>query len=106
MKLTISKSKNTASFYVQKSIRKENGTSTTITIEKLGTIDEVRTKANGMDPYQWAQEYVNELNRMEYEQKKEIIIPYSPSKLLTKGVQKSYNWGKVVAQKAGTHVVP
>ena len=98
MKLTISKSKNTASFYVQKSIRKENGTSTTITIEKLGTIDEVRTKANGMDPYQWAQEYVNELNRMEYEQKKEIIIPYSPSKLLTKGVQKSYNCGYLFLQ--------
>lgn len=63
MKLTISKSKNSVSFYVQKSIRKPNGTSTTITIEKLGTIEEVKTKAKGMDPYKWAQEYVNELNR-------------------------------------------
>lgn len=98
MKLTVSKSKNTASFYVQKSIRKENGTSTTITIEKLGTIDEVRAKANGKDPYQWAQEYVNELNRMEYEHKKEIIIPYSPSKLMKKGVQKSFNCGYLFLQ--------
>lgn len=98
MKLTVSKSKNTASFYVQKSIRKENGTSTTITIEKLGTLDEVKAKANGKDPYQWAQEYVNELNRMEYEQKKEIIIPYSPSKLMKKGVQKSFNCGYLFLQ--------
>lgn len=70
MKLTVSKSKNSASFYVQKSIRKPDGSTTTVTIEKLGNIDEVRTKAGGGDPYTWAQEYVNELNRKEYEDKK------------------------------------
>lgn len=82
MKLTVSKSKNSASFYVQKSIRKPNGSVTTVTVEKLGNLDEVRTKAGGMDPYVWAQEYVNELNRREYEEQKEIIISCSPSKLL------------------------
>ena len=51
MKLTVSKSKNSASFYVQKSIRKPNGSITTVTIEKLGNLDEVRTKAGGEDPY-------------------------------------------------------
>ena len=60
MKLTVSKSKNSASFYVQKSIRKPDGSVTTITVEKLGNLDEVKTKAQGMDPYKWAQEYVNE----------------------------------------------
>ena len=80
--LTVSKSKNSASFYVQKSIRKPDGSVTTITIEKLGNLDEVKTKAQGMDPYKWAQEYVNELNRREYEDQKAIIIPFSPSKLL------------------------
>ena len=98
MKLTVSKSKNSVSFYVQKSIRKSNGTSTTITIEKLGTIEEVKTKAKGMDPYKWAQEYVNELNRREYEENKEIIIPYSPSKLLKTGERKSFNCGYLFLQ--------
>jgi len=98
MKLTTSKSKNSVSFYVQKSIRKANGTSTTITVEKLGNIDEVRAKANGMDPYKWAQEYVNELNRREYEENKEIIVPYSPSKLLKKGERKSFNCGYLFLQ--------
>ena len=71
MKLTVTKSKNSACFYVQKSIRKPNGKgTTTITIEKLGNLDEVRTKAGGQDPYKWAQEYVNELNRREYEERK------------------------------------
>ena len=65
MKLTVSKSKNSASFYVQKSIRKKDGGTTTITIERLGNLDEVRAKACGKDPYVWAQEYVNELKQKE-----------------------------------------
>lgn len=99
MKLTVSKSKNSASFYVQKSIRKSNGSVTSVTIEKLGNLDEVRTKAGGKDPYVWAQEYVNELNRREYEEQKEIIVSYSPVKLLKKGEQKSFNCGYLFLQK-------
>ncbi|GEM_PF-6392359 len=41
MKLTVSKSKNSATFYVQKSIRKSNGSVTTVTIEKLGNFDKI-----------------------------------------------------------------
>lgn len=98
MKLTVSKSKNSASFYVQKTIRKQNGSVTTITVEKLGNLDEVKTKAGGKDPYIWAQEYVNELNRKEYDEQKEIIISYSPTKLLKKGEQKAYNCGYLFLQ--------
>ena len=98
MKLTVSKSKNSASFYVQKSIRKPDGSTTTVTIEKLGNIDEVRTKAGGGDPYAWAQEYVNELNRKEYEDKKSVIVSYSPSRLISKGEQNSFNCGYLFLQ--------
>lgn len=98
MKLTVTKSKNSASFYVQKSIRKKNGGTTSITIEKLGNLEEVKTRAGGKDPYVWAQEYVNELNRREYEEQKEILISYSPSKLLKKGEQKAFNCGYLFLQ--------
>ena len=98
MKLTVSKSKNSSSFYVQKTIRKQNGSVTTVTVEKLGNLDEVRTKAHGMDPYLWAQEYVNELNRKEYDEQKEILVRYSPAKLLKKGEQKAYNCGYLFLQ--------
>lgn len=100
MKLTVSKSKNSSSFYVQKTIRKQNGSVTTVTVEKLGNLDEVRTKAHGMDPYIWAQEYVNELNRKEYDEQKEIIVSYSPTKLLKKGEQKAFNCGYLFLQDA------
>ena len=99
MKLTVSKSKNSASFYVQKTIRKPDGKVTTITIEKLGNLTEVTTKAGGKDPYVWAQEYVNELNRNEYDENKEILVSYSPSKLLKKGEQKLFNCGYLFLQK-------
>jgi len=98
MKLKISRSKNSCSFYVQKTIRKENGSTTTITVEKLGNLDAIKAKANGKDPYEWAQDYVNELNRKEYDEKKEIMIKYSPTKLLKKDEQKSFNVGYLFLQ--------
>lgn len=98
MKLTVSKSKNSASFYVQKSIRKPNGSVKSVTVEKLGNLDEVTTKAGGKDPYVWAQEYVNELNRKEYDEQKSIILSYSPTKLLKKNEQKAYNCGYLFLQ--------
>ena len=93
MKLTVSKSKNSASFYVQKTIRKPGGGVTTVTIEKLGNLSEVTAKAGGKDPYVWAQEYVNELNRKEYEENKQILVSYSPSKLLRKASRNSLTVG-------------
>ena len=99
MKLTVSKSKNSASFYVQKTIRKPNGSVTTVTVEKLGNLSEVTTKAGGKDPYVWAQDYVNELNRKEYDENKEVLVRYSPSKLLKKGEQNSFNCGYLFLQK-------
>lgn len=98
MKLTVSKSKNSASFYVQKTIRKSNGSVTTITVEKLGNLTEVTAKAGGKDPYVWAQDYVNELNRKEYDENKEFLVSYSPSKLLKKGEQKAFNCGYLFLQ--------
>lgn len=98
MKLTVTKSKNSACFYVQKSIRKKSGGTTSITIEKLGNIDEVRAKANGKDPYVWAQEYVDELNRKEYEEQKAIIISRSPGRLLKKDEAHSFNCGYLFLQ--------
>ena len=99
MKLTVSKSKNSASFFVQKSIRKPDGRVTSVTIEKLGNLEQVRAKAGGKDPYEWAQEYVNELNRKEYEEQKSIIVSCSPTKLIPIGEQRAFNCGYLFLQR-------
>ena len=64
MRLQISKSKNAESFYVIRSVY-EKGKRTTMVYEKLGTLQEVKEKARGADPYIWAKAYVEALNKKE-----------------------------------------
>jgi transposase len=99
LKLTITKSINSVCFYVQRSVRRDDGRISSVTVEKLGNLEAVKTKANGRDPYQWARDYVEELNRKEYEEKKEIIISYSPAKLLNKDERMAFNCGYLFLQK-------
>ena len=98
MKLTISKSKNSTSLYVAKSMY-VNGTRTSKIVEKLGTVKELEEKLNGQDPIEWAKEYIEELNKKEKEEKREILVRYSPSKLITKDEQRSFNGGYLFLQK-------
>ena len=100
MRLKVSKSKNAASFYVIKSIyNKKTKSNTSKIVEKLGTEAELREKLNGADPYEWAKNYVKELNEKEKEQTREILLPLSQSKLLEKNEQHSFNGGYLFLQK-------
>ena len=99
MRLQISKSKNAASFYVTKSVYTK-GKRTSKIVEKLGTYDELIKKLEGKDPYEWANEYVAELTRLEKEGKEPVVIKeYSPSKLIDKNVQRTYNGGYLFFQQ-------
>ena len=97
MKLTITRSKNSVCFYVQKTVRID-GKVTTVTVEKLGNLDQVKTRAAGRDPYEWAKDYVEELNRKQYDEQKEIIISRSPQKLISKNDQQAFNIGYLFLQ--------
>lgn len=98
MRLSISKSKNAASLYVIKSIY-DKGKRTTKIVEKLGTYDELKEKLNGEDPIEWANKYIEELNKKEKEENREVMVKYSPSKVITKGEQRSFNGGYLFLQK-------
>lgn len=69
MILSITKSKNSANFYVQKSVRTGKKVNH-ITIMKLGNLEEVTKKANGQDPYVWAKNFVDELNKYDFKNTK------------------------------------
>ena len=97
MRLQISKSKNASSLYVTKSIY-VNGVSTSKVVEKLGTYDELKEKLNGEDPIEWAKAYVAELTRKEKEEKREVMVRYSPAKQIARGEQKSFNGGYLFLQ--------
>jgi transposase len=100
MRLKVSKSKNAASLYVIKSVynSKTQSNSSKI-VEKLGTEAELREKLNGKDPYEWAKNYIEELNKKEKEQTRDVIVKYSQSKQVEKGIQKSFNGGYLFLQQ-------
>lgn len=100
MRLKVSKSKNSASLYVIKSVynSKTQSNSSKI-VEKLGTETELREKLNGADPYKWAKEYIKNLNEKEKEVTRKILIPFEQSKIISKDEQHSFNGGYLFLQK-------
>lgn len=98
MKLTISKSKNAASLYVARSIY-ANGKRTSKIVKKLGTFAELEKKLDGQDPIEWAKKHVEELTKLEKEEKREVIVKYFSAKLIEKDNQNSFNGGYLFLQK-------
>lgn len=92
MRLNIVKSKNAQSLYVIRSTY-ENGRHSSKIVEKLGTYDELLKKLNGNDPIAWAKAYIDELNILEKAEKCEVIVKYSPAKIIPKDQQLSFNGG-------------
>ncbi len=97
MKLTCSGSKNSPIYYVQKSIRIGNKT-TTKTVERLGSIDEIKARCGDSDPVEWAKEYTKKLTLAEKESMQGILINYSASMLIDKNVRRSCNIGYLFLQ--------
>lgn len=97
MRLSVSRSKNAASLYVIESTY-INGVHSSKIVEKLGTYDELKKKLGGQDPYEWAKEYIAELNKLDKEKNRKVLVPYSPNKLIPKGEQRSFNGGYLFLQ--------
>lgn len=99
MRLQISRSRNAESLYVIRSIYK-NGKRSTVVYEKLGTIQEVRKKAGEKDPYEWAKEYIQELNKKEKaEAEGKIQVTLSPDVRLEEYEKVKYCAGHLFFQK-------
>jgi transposase len=97
MRLMISKSENAQSLYVIKSVYK-NGKRTTKIVERLGTYDHLSKKLKGEDPIAWAKEYIENLNKKEKTQSREILVKFSPAKRITQDKQVSFNGGYIFLQ--------
>lgn len=97
MRLQIVKSKNAQSLYVVKSVY-HNKKRTNKVIEKLGTYDYLKNVLNE-DPIVWAKKYVEELNKKEKEGTRDILVKYSPTKIIEKDLQTSFNVGYFFLEK-------
>jgi len=97
MKLTCAGSKNSPTYYVQKSVRIGTKT-TTKTVERLGSIEEIKARCGDMDPIEWAKEYTKKLTLAEKGSKQGILLKYSASMLIDKNVRRSCNVGYLFLQ--------
>lgn len=101
MKLVITRSKNSVCYYVGESFRKEDGTSSTRIIEKLGTHAKLLKKlGNSVDIKQWCQDYVKELTAKikanlphTVQLKSTVDVPYEI------GEKRSFSAGQLVLQR-------
>lgn len=99
MKLRISRSKNSCNLYVQKAFRDNEGKSTSKIVERLGSLEEVRLRAGGRDPMEWAREYVARLTEEEKEQRMVVSPRLHPSVLIKKGELQSVGCGSLFLQR-------
>ena len=99
MKLTVSRSKNAESYYVQKSYRTDSGKSSTRTVERLGTIEEVKARFGEENTMEAVKAYVRELTKADREQSRDVIVKLSQGKLIRKGEQRCFNGGYLFLQK-------
>lgn len=97
MKVSVSKSKNTTIYYLSKSVRIGNKT-TTKTIEKIGTYEEIKAKCGDMDPLDWAKQYAARRTAEEKKSHSDIIIKHSSSKLIDKNSRRTCNVGYLFLQ--------
>ena len=95
MRLQISKSKNAQSFYVIRSCY-INGKHSSKVVEKLGTYEELKKKHD--DTVAWAKEYIQQLNELEKEQKREIVIHFKQSKPIPMDKQLQFSGGYLFLQ--------
>ena len=99
MNLIVSKSKNSATYYVQKSFRSESGKTTAKIVERLGSISELAARFGEEDPVGAARRYVAELTAAEKDARRKVTVELNPSLLIKKGEQRCYNGGYLFLQK-------
>lgn len=68
-------------------------------MERLGNLEQVRIKAGGKDPYQWAKEYAAKLTQEEKEQTRTVLVPLNQASQIPKGESQCFNGGYLFLQK-------
>ena len=102
MKLVISKSKNSESYYIAQSYKNSDGKSTSKTIRKLGTLKDLKEKLNtdrdGV--FTWAKEQVR-LETEAYRKDGEthsVLVPFPAAREIDYNKQRFYIGGYLVPQ--------
>ena len=97
MRIRATKTKNTIQYAIIKDI-KRNGKRTTCIYENIGNLDKLKKRAGNMDPIEWLNNYVKELNKKEKQETLPVIIQKNPNSIIDKNVQRCFNVGYLFLQ--------
>lgn len=98
MRLSISKSTNSTSYYVIESVTR-NGKNSSEIVEKLGTDKQIQRKYNVDDAESWARTYVKQLNNEKKQKDNRILVPFNTDIRIDTNKQNSYNVGYFFLQR-------
>jgi len=90
--------KGVTRYYVIETQYDENGKEHSVTVEKLGTSDEIESKYH-TNALIWAKQHVAELNSKANEDRQDIILSYNPQEQLVKDQRVKFNIGYLFLQK-------
>lgn len=97
MRCKITKSKNSEHYSIIQDIN-INGKRTTKIYENIGNFERLKLRAKDEDPILWLNNYVAYLNKKSKEDKLPVLIQKSPSRIIDKNIQVSYNVGYLFLQ--------
>ena len=85
-------------FYIIKSYYDDDRKEHSLTVEKLGTFDQIKEK-HDVDPYIYANKRLEELNKKEARESREILVKFDPSRMIDKNYQYESGIGYLFLQK-------
>ena len=97
MRIKTTTTKNGRLFYVIKTYYDSKGKEHSVTVEKLGNENDIRTKYN-CDPDVWAKKYVAKLNEQESIEQQPVQVSFSQTARLSKNHQYTFNIGYLFLQ--------
>lgn len=84
---------------MQKSYRTDSGKSSTRTVERLGTIEEVKARFGEENTMEAVKAYIRELTKADKEQSRDVLVKLSQGKMIRKGERRCFNGGYLFLQK-------
>ena len=93
MRLQVTRSKNSCTYYVAKSFRTLEGKYSSKIVEKLGSFEDLVERFGPDDPEGAAKAYAVELGKRERESREKVRFELSTSKLVKNGERNGFNIG-------------
>lgn len=85
-------------YYVIQDVTRNEKRSTKI-VETLGTLEEIKKNHNSLNPEQWMNEHLNELNKKHKEDTQKVLVSLSSGRPIALDQQRLYNGGYLFLKK-------